>query len=136
MLSAPAVRIEGRYASAAKGFDAAAAAGTKASTSYLYAARSHRAAGSFALAMPRFQKVVSAYGTSSDAPWAAIEGGDCARQMGDVATARVLFGFAIACLVLLVVDVLLLVGVLGMRAVRDQSDEGQTPGESGDDAGN
>ena len=57
------------------------------------------------------------------------------RALGDVVAARVLFGFAITCLVLLVVDVLLLVGVLGMLAVQDQRDEGERPGGSGDDAG-
>ena len=44
--------------------------------------------------------------------------------LGDAVAARVLFGFAIACLVLLVVDVLLLVGVLGMRASRIKATKG------------
>jgi uncharacterized membrane protein len=43
--------------------------------------------------------------------------------LGDLATARVLSGVGIACLVILVVDVLLLVGALGMLAVREREDD-------------
>jgi TolA-binding protein len=82
---------EARYAVAAKGFDAAAAAGQKPSSAYLYAARSYRATGSCALALPRFQKVVSSYPASPEAPHAALEGGQCAKALGDTATARALF---------------------------------------------
>ena len=82
---------EARYAVAAKGFDASAAAGQKVSSSLLYAARSYRATGSCALALPRFQKVVSTYPASAEAPHAALEGGQCAKAMGDTATARALF---------------------------------------------
>ncbi len=52
--------------------------------------------------------------------------------LGDVAAARILFGIAIACLILLAVDVLLLVGVLGMLAVRDQNDDRRRPDQSDD----
>lgn len=82
---------EARYPAAAKGFDAAAAAGIKTSSSLLYAARSYRAAGSCAQALPRFQRVVGSYATSAEAPWAALEGGQCAKAMGDMVTARALF---------------------------------------------
>jgi len=82
---------EGRYASAAKGFEAAANAGTKPSVSTLYAARSYRAAGSCVQALPRFQKVLNSWGTSAEAPYAALEGGECAKATGDTATARTLF---------------------------------------------
>ncbi len=82
---------EARYAVAAKGFDAAAAAGQKVPSALLYAGRSYRATGSCALALPRFQKVVSSYPSSPEAPHAAIEGGQCAKAMGDTATARTLF---------------------------------------------
>jgi hypothetical protein len=90
---------EGRWASAGKGFDAAANAGTKPSTSTLYAARSFRAAGSCVQALPRFQKVLTNWATSAEAPYAAMEGGECAKATGDLATARALFekakGFAV-----------------------------------------
>lgn len=82
---------EARYAVAAKGFDAAAAAGQKVPSALLYAGRSYRATGSCPLALPRFQKVVSSYPASPEAPHAAIEGGRCAKTMGDTATARALF---------------------------------------------
>ncbi|MBI2394398.1 MAG: hypothetical protein HYV09_32810 [Deltaproteobacteria bacterium] len=82
---------EARYPAAAKGFDAAAAAGVKPSSSLLYAARSYRAAGSCVQALPRFQRVIGSFATSLEAPWAALEGGQCAKAMGDVATARTLF---------------------------------------------
>jgi len=82
---------EAKYAVAAKGFDAAAAAGQRPSSSLLYAARSYRAVGSYALALPRFQKVVNSYPTSPEAPHAALEGGQCAKAMGDTTTARALF---------------------------------------------
>ena len=49
--------------------------------------------------------------------------------LGDALAARVLSGFAIASLVLLVVDVLLLVGVLGMHAIGEH-DRDQTPPDS------
>ena len=82
---------KGKYADAAKGFDAAAAAGTRTSTSLLYAARSQRALGSCFNAMPRFQRVLSDFPASAEVPWAAIEGGECARALGDVPTAKTLF---------------------------------------------
>jgi TolA-binding protein len=82
---------EARYAVAAKGFDASAAAGQKVSSSLLYAARSYRATGSCALALPRFQKVVASYPASPEAPHAALEGGQCAKATGDTTTARALF---------------------------------------------
>ena len=39
--------------------------------------------------------------------------------LGDLLTARVLSGFSIACLVMLAIDVLLLVGALGMLAAQN-----------------
>lgn len=80
-----------KWAEAAKGFDAAAASGTRVSSSLLYAARSHRAAGSCAQALPRYQKLVHGYPSSGEAPHGAIEGGQCAKALSDVATARALF---------------------------------------------
>ena len=53
--------------------------------------------------------------------------------LGDAATAGVLFGFGIACLVMLVVDVLLLVGALGMLAVQDLDDPHRGRGSAGED---
>lgn len=82
---------EARYPAAAKGFEAAAVAGSKPASAWLYAARSYRASGSCAQALPRFQKVLSGYSTSPEAPHAALEGGQCAKATGDVATARTLF---------------------------------------------
>jgi TolA-binding protein len=82
---------KGKYADAAKGFDAAAAAGTRTSTALLYAARSQRALGSCINAMPRFQRVLSDFPASAEVPWAALEGGECARAIGDVKTAKALF---------------------------------------------
>lgn len=82
---------EARYPAAAKGFEASASAGIKPSSSWLYAARSYRASGSCVQALPRFQKVVTGYGASPEAPYAALEGGQCAKATGDVATARTLF---------------------------------------------
>ena len=81
---------EGRFAAAAKGFDASFAAGARASSSLLYAARSYRAQGSSAPAMSRFARVLSDYPSSADAPYAAVEGGEYSRDLGDVATARTL----------------------------------------------
>jgi TolA-binding protein len=83
--------VKANYADAAKGFDAAAAAGTRPSMSTLYAARSLRAMGSCAQAMPRFKKVLSTWPASAEVPWAALEGGECARTLGDDATAKTLF---------------------------------------------
>lgn len=80
-----------KWAAAAKGFDAAAASGTRVSSSLLYAARSYRAAGSCAQALPRYQKLVNGYPSSGEAPHGAIEGGQCAKALSDVATARALF---------------------------------------------
>lgn len=82
---------EARWADAAVGFDAAAAGGDRTSSALLYAGRSQRALGACDKALVRFQKVVAAYPASSDAPWAALEGGQCAKQQGDLATARTLF---------------------------------------------
>ena len=82
---------KGKYADAAKGFDAAAVAGTRTPTSLLYAARSQRALGSCVNALPRFQRVLSDFPVSAEVPWAAIEGGECSRAIGDVKTARTLF---------------------------------------------
>jgi hypothetical protein len=79
------------FADAAKGFDAAAAAGTRASMATLYSARSFRALGSCAQAMPRFKKVLATWPASAEVPWAALEGGECARALGDDATAKTLF---------------------------------------------
>jgi len=80
-----------KWADAAAGFDAAVAAGDRPSSALLYAARSYRAAGNCDKALVRFQKVLSTYPTSVDAPFAALEGGQCAKQLGDLATARTLF---------------------------------------------
>ncbi len=80
-----------KWAEAAKGFDAAAASGTKVSSSLLYSARSYRASGSCAQALPRYQKLVNGYPSSGEAPHGAIEGGQCAKALSDVATARALF---------------------------------------------
>lgn len=82
---------ESRWAAAAKGFDASAAAGDKVSTSLLYSARSYRASGSCAQALPRYQKLVSGYASSAEAPHGAIEGGQCAKALSDFTTARALF---------------------------------------------
>jgi TolA-binding protein len=82
---------KGNFADAAKGFDAAAAAGTRASSATLYAARSFRALGSCAQAMPRFKKILATWPASAEVPWAALEGGECSRALGDDATARTLF---------------------------------------------
>ena len=46
--------------------------------------------------------------------------------LGDLLVARILGGIALGCLVILVVDVLLLVSVLGVLAVRD-ADEDRGP---------
>lgn len=81
---------EARWADAAKGFEASANAGSKPSTSWLYAGRSFRASGSCVQAIPRFRKVLDGYPASSEVPYAALEGGQCARAIGDVATARTL----------------------------------------------
>jgi hypothetical protein len=81
---------EGRYAASAKGFEAQANANVKPSTSWLYAARSFRASGSCVQAIPRFQKVLTGYPASAEVPWAALEGGQCARSIGDPTTARTL----------------------------------------------
>jgi TolA-binding protein len=83
--------VKANYADAAKGFDASAAAGTRPSMSTLYAARSFRAMGSCAQALPRFKKVLSTWPASAEVPWAALEGGECARALGDDATAKTLF---------------------------------------------
>jgi hypothetical protein len=80
----------GRYAESAKGFEAQATANVKPSTSWLYAARSFRASGSCVQAIPRFQKVIAGYPASAEVPWAALEGGQCARSIGDPTTARTL----------------------------------------------
>lgn len=80
-----------KWSDAAKGFDASVASGTKVSSSLLYSARSYRAAGSCAQALPRYQKLVNGYASSAEAPHGAIEGGQCAKGMSDVATARALF---------------------------------------------
>ncbi|MEO7095685.1 MAG: hypothetical protein ABI175_20675, partial [Polyangiales bacterium] len=88
---AMAAYTKGKYADAGKGFDAAAAAGTRPSTSLLYAARSQRALGSCVNAMPRFQRVLSDFPVSAEVPWAALEGGECARAIGDLKTAKTLF---------------------------------------------
>jgi hypothetical protein len=80
-----------KWADAAKGFDAAAASGVKVSSSLLYSARSYRAAGSCAQAVPRYQKLVNGYPASAEAPHGAIEGGQCAKALSDVTTARALF---------------------------------------------
>lgn len=82
---------EARYPAAAKGFEAAANAGVKPSSAWLYAARSQRAAGSCAQALPRFQRVVAGWPGSTDAAYAALEGGQCAKANGDLGTARALF---------------------------------------------
>lgn len=82
--------VKGKWADAAKGFDAAAAAGTRPSSSTLYAARSLRALGSCGQALPRFQKILSTWPSSPEVPWAALEGGECARALGDDALARTL----------------------------------------------
>lgn len=82
---------EARYPAAAKGFEASANGGVKPASSWLYAARSLRAAGSCVQALPRFQKVVTGYAGTPEAPYAALEGGQCAKATGDVATARALF---------------------------------------------
>lgn len=89
--SAMAAYKEARWADAAVGFDAAAAGGDRTPSALLYAGRSQRALGSCDKALVRFQKVVAAYPASADAPWAALEGGQCAKQQGDLATARALF---------------------------------------------
>lgn len=80
-----------KWGDAAKGFDASAAAGNKPSSSLLYAARSYRAAGSCAQALPRYQKLVNGYASSAEAPHGAIEGGQCAKALNDIPTARALF---------------------------------------------
>lgn len=49
--------------------------------------------------------------------------------LGDTLVARVLGGIAIACLVMLVVDVLLLVGVLGMLAVHESEEPFHRPAD-------
>lgn len=82
---------ESKWAVAGKGFDTAAAAGQKVPSSLLYSARSYRAAGSCAQALPRYQKLVNGYAGSAEAPHGAIEGGQCAKALSDIATARVLF---------------------------------------------
>ncbi len=80
-----------KWADAAAGFDAAVAAGDRPSSALLHAGRSYRAAGNCDKALVRFQKVLSAYGASVDAPYAALEGGQCAKQLGDLVGARTLF---------------------------------------------
>ena len=80
-----------KWTAAAKGFDASAAAGDRPSTSLLYSARSYRASGSCAQALPRYQKLVNGYASSAEAPHGAIEGGQCAKALSDVTTARALF---------------------------------------------
>jgi len=52
--------------------------------------------------------------------------------LGDPLVARILGGIALACLVILVVDVLLLVAVLGVLAVRDADDNRQPRDQAGD----
>ncbi len=89
--TAMAAYNESRWADAAKGFDAAAAAGERPSSSLLFAARAHRADSHCDKALTRFQKILAVYGTSADAPNAALEGGQCAKQLGDLETARGLF---------------------------------------------
>lgn len=78
----------GRYAEAAAGFEAAAAAGERPATSLLYAARAHRAASGCAAALPRYQRVVKEFPKSPEAPVAALEGGRCAKAQGDAVAAR------------------------------------------------
>ena len=81
---------QAKYTQSAKGFDDAFAAGTRPSMSLLYAARSFRALGNCAAALVRFQRLLGDYPSSADAPNAALEGGECARNVGDVTTARTL----------------------------------------------
>jgi hypothetical protein len=52
--------------------------------------------------------------------------------LGDAFAVRILSGIAVACLVLLVVDVLLLVGVLGMQAVQDPYEVRRPPNDQRD----
>jgi TolA-binding protein len=80
-----------RWEDAQRGFDGAASAGVKPSSSLLYAARSLRAQGKCTDALVRFRKVVDGYPGTSDAANAALEGGECARTNGDTSTARSLF---------------------------------------------
>jgi TolA-binding protein len=80
-----------RWEDAQRGFDAAASAGVRTSSSLLYAARSLRAQGKCTDALVRFRKVVDGYPGTTDAANAALEGGECARTNGDTATARSLF---------------------------------------------
>lgn len=80
-----------RWEDAQRGFDAAASAGVRPSSSLLYAARSLRAQGKCTEALVRFRKVVDGYPGTTDAANAALEGGECARTNGDTATARSLF---------------------------------------------
>ncbi len=80
-----------KYADAAQQFDASAAAGLKPSSSLLYAGRSQRALGKLGEALKRFQRVLAEWPASSDVPYAALEGGECARDSGDTTSARALF---------------------------------------------
>ncbi|MBL8717022.1 MAG: tetratricopeptide repeat protein [Myxococcales bacterium] len=80
-----------KWADAAAGFDAAVAAGDRPSSALLHAGRSYRAAANCDKALVRFQKVLSSHGASVDAPYAALEGGQCAKQLGDLVGARALF---------------------------------------------
>ena len=79
-----------KFGEAASGFDAAAAEGTRAPTATLYAARSYRALADCTHALPRFQRVLSTWPASPEAPSAALEGGECARSLGDAPLARTL----------------------------------------------
>lgn len=82
---------ESRWAVAAKGFDAAAAQGARPATSLLYAARSHRALGDCGNALTRYKKVLQSYSASPEAPTSALEGGRCAKAIGNLAEAHSLF---------------------------------------------
>lgn len=78
----------GRYAESAQNFDRLSRTGTQTVTSLLYAARSYKNLGNCAQALARYQRIVNVYGLTTEANLAAQEGAQCAKQLGDVATAQ------------------------------------------------
>jgi TolA-binding protein len=79
---------QGRYTEAAVGFVAAARAGDRPASALYYAGRSYRLAGSCVMAIPQYDAVLSRFPSADEAPRAALEGGHCARQLGDLDRAR------------------------------------------------